>query len=191
VKTRTGIADLPGFVDSLRLLLESERYSFTDIALMFGVTRERVRQLAAKFGIEGGGRAQRGLYDVRVWDDVAHRFVPRTRGDVAAENERNRRARARVELEERRIARRASLIEAIRSLSQSLGRSPTTLEVARVFNPNLTKNSAGGLLSWLWTSSKDREYARCSREMYEAAGCKVRGRGTLGHRNYTPKDVAA
>ncbi len=44
--------ELPGFADSLRLLVERERYSLTDIGLMFGVSRERARQWVAREGFE-------------------------------------------------------------------------------------------------------------------------------------------
>ena len=74
-----GIAQLPGFAASLRILLDDEQYAMTDVALMFGVSRERLRQLVARYGM-AVPLTGRGLKSVRIWDDSAHRFQPVARG---------------------------------------------------------------------------------------------------------------
>lgn len=83
-----GIAALPGFAESLRLLIEREEYTLEDIGMMFNVSRERIRQLADKHGISaraygpGGHRVagpKAGFQ--REWDDANHCFrtVPQAR----------------------------------------------------------------------------------------------------------------
>jgi hypothetical protein len=79
VSTKTSVTQLPGFVESLRLLVEREQYSLTDIGLMFGVTREYVRQLCGRNeivtpprGAVSGTKAR----VVREWDDERHCFRP-------------------------------------------------------------------------------------------------------------------
>lgn len=77
----TGIANLPDFVESLRLLTQREQYSLTDIAWMFGVSRERIRQLCDIHHIAHAGRGDPigVVQHERVWDDVRHRFIPVSR----------------------------------------------------------------------------------------------------------------
>ena len=77
--TSVGIAQMEGFVESLRLLVQFEEYSLTDIGMMFGVSRERIRQLCIRYDIEvphhgvvSGPTAQ----VQREWDDDQNRFVP-------------------------------------------------------------------------------------------------------------------
>lgn len=92
-----GIASLPGFEASLRLLVEREGYSLTDIALMFIVSKERIRQLCAKYGIATPTPGTGGLNAIRLWDDRTHRFYPIKRpalADVQSGERRAKRARA-------------------------------------------------------------------------------------------------
>lgn len=74
--TRVGLRQLPGFDESLKLLVEREQYALADIGMMFGVSRERIRQIEARVGAKRIDTHNRGLYCVRVWDDAQHRFVP-------------------------------------------------------------------------------------------------------------------
>lgn len=124
-----GIVGLPGFVESLRLLVQREQYSLTDIGLMFGVTRERARQLVTANAIEYPAGTIRGLMARRVWDDEAGRFRPVGRGDLRRQAHRkrvahNRRARA-VQVAERRTRIMAASAE----LWTKLGRMPTDAEI--------------------------------------------------------------
>ena len=81
----SGIAGLEGFADSLRLLIEREKYTISDIALMFCASRERIRQLAVHFGLSTGQGKGGGLFATRVWDDADHRFYPVSKGRLAEE----------------------------------------------------------------------------------------------------------
>ena len=118
---------MPGFNESLRLLVERERYSFHDIGLMFGVTRERVRQWCAIRGIgHPVARGGRGLHAIRVWDDVAHRFQPVSRDALRAERLAGRRKQHHAEVQ----SRRGRIVAAIVGLRAQYGREPTWREVA-------------------------------------------------------------
>lgn len=78
-KTRPSVTTLPGFVESLRLLVEREKYSLLDIGLMFGITREYVRQLCGRNGIATPPRGNVSGVSARVvreWDDERHCFRP-------------------------------------------------------------------------------------------------------------------
>jgi hypothetical protein len=94
-----------GMVESLYQLIEVEGHRQTDVALMFGVTRQRVHQWCRVIGLRS---KQNGLG--RRWNDATHRFEParydpklghRRRADYraqydAARQERWTRARAAV-----------------------------------------------------------------------------------------------
>ncbi len=66
------VANVPGFVASLDLLLNDEKYTLSDVALMFGLSRERIRQYRNKHRIASQGHQK----IIRVWDDTRNRFVP-------------------------------------------------------------------------------------------------------------------
>ncbi len=126
-----GIAQLPGFSESLKLLVEREQYSLTDIAMMFGVTRERVRQLVEREGLATVPHT-RGLNAVRVWDDTTNRFYPQRR--VSWRNER-RLHRAFQEAHTYQLGiqyRRLTVVLVLLRLRRELGREPMwpELEVA-------------------------------------------------------------
>ena len=114
----------PDFVPSLRLLMEQQEYSATDVGMMFGVSRERVRQWCAKYSIE-----QRGLYrgeNTRCWNDATNRFEPSSAGSRYAKRlEANRNAR-RAWREQRRL----SIVRRLKELESELGRIPTNREMA-------------------------------------------------------------
>lgn len=68
-----GLINCPEFVEALFTLLVDEEYSLTDVGLMFGVSRERVRQWAARFEIETIHAGSQ-----RVWNEAEGRFVTHT-----------------------------------------------------------------------------------------------------------------
>lgn len=95
----TGVADLPGFTESLDLLLHREQYTYTDIAMMFGVSRQRIEQLAERmFPNRSRREGWLGMRSLRVWDDNQHRFIPIPKGVLrkhARETKRHIRAHVR------------------------------------------------------------------------------------------------
>lgn len=118
----------PALGASLRLLVEHEQYARVDIAAMFGVSSERVRQWTHQLGITYPANTPRGLRAQRVWDDAAHRFRP-IRNDVvraarrvnaaAAERAERQRARALVIADAR-----AQLLATARQLYAESGHYP-------------------------------------------------------------------
>lgn len=122
----TGVRRLAGFDESLRLLLVDEQYSVTDIAMMFDISRERVRQLRDQIGIPFvKHRKSVGLHCTRLWDDTLHRFRPVSNRDLRT---------ADAHLRERKVFttvtdRHAERVQRIRDLRVSLGRDPSWREM--------------------------------------------------------------
>ncbi len=165
----TGVAQLPGFVESLRLLLREERYSLSDIALMFGVSRERMRQIADREGMPVNGCRSVGLHCVRVWDDTAHRFRPVSRGLLRQQRQKDRIAENRAKRDSQYAERRAMAVATIRRLADALGRTPAHAEVCRALG---ISDAAGFLPGWL------RLYGDYSlAPLYREAGVEPLGRG--------------
>jgi hypothetical protein len=147
-----GIAHLPGFAESLRLLIEREQYSMHDIAMMFGVSRERIRQIANLMAVPHPGPGKVGLMALRVWDDDAHCFRPILRGELRRQRRRERVARRRQEHLARVNARRRALIATVQDLRRVLGRDPTYSEIAeRVFPGEPAKH---GVQACAWLLGK-------------------------------------
>lgn len=170
----TGIATLPGFEASLRLLIEREQYSLTDIAAMYGVSRERIRQLCARFAIASPSLP--GLHAMRVWDDQHHRFIPVPRAayqhGVAVADVRTRREQRHA----RRQARQQRVVDTYQHLCTTLHRTPTLAEWATaVCGGPLQRNESGRrLIAAFHPRSK-------LRDLYAAAHATPRQRGGAGH----------
>jgi hypothetical protein len=110
---------LAGFDDSLRLLIQVERYSLTDAGLMFGMTRQAMHQACIKRGIvHPDGNHRRGLRVMRVWDDETNSFVPQTRPEVRREQARVRVAALREARRQTLQWRRNAIVEAVRGLDR-------------------------------------------------------------------------
>lgn len=85
------------------------------VGLMFGVSRERIRQLAGRVGVAVPFTGGRGLYAVRIWDDSAHRFRPVGRGVL-----RRQRARSKWAVRQQvRAGYRAHVEAALRALAEA------------------------------------------------------------------------
>ena len=177
----TGIAALPGFRRSVALLVKSERYSLTDVALMFGVTLERMRQLCKKLGIEQPGGSV-GLLAVRIWDDEANRFRAVGRGELSARPIRARVEARRVSRRQHRQAVRMNVTATIHDLHTELGRVPTIGEVGAKLWPGVPSGQAGARLAARWYPSAARPaYKAIFREIYASAGLVPRPTGSPGH----------
>jgi hypothetical protein len=154
-------------------LLINEGYGLTDIALMFGLSCERVRQKAVRLGI-----AYTSGTKPRVWDGRLGRFRFRELAEQRAE----RRLLQRVELEHRLGARRAAQVAALRALRAELGRTPTLVEVAARCGFVIT------VLYTTWGYTPQQKVCRAtaaeaSAALYAAAGLVPRGTGSPGHIN--------
>jgi hypothetical protein len=61
----------PEFEASLREIVGRQQYTLDDVAIMFGLSRERVRSFCWKFKI-----ATQRTHRRRVWNDATHEFGP-------------------------------------------------------------------------------------------------------------------
>lgn len=180
-----GLAADPAFVPSLRLLVERERYSLEDISMMFGVSRERIRQLCKQHQVVHPDSARRrGLTMVRVWVDALNRFMPMPKESVVRA-QRQRASLVRLSAHTKAVAdRRAHIVEQVRSLAAELGRDPTVGEIATKLSG---RPMAGGrapmyiIAKWGAPGSTTKErYRRVMAELREAAGIQARPRGFHG-----------
>lgn len=154
-------------------LLINEGYGLTDIAMMFGLSLERVRQKAARLNI-----AYTSGTKPRVWDDQLGRFRFRELAEQRAEQ----RLLRRVEFEHRLGAHRAIQVTALRALRAELGRTPTLGELAARCGFDLSSLYT----TWGYTPQQKRCRAtarEATAALYAAAGLVVRGQGSPGHIN--------
>lgn len=173
----------PDFVPSLRLLVERERYSITDIALMFGVSRERVRQWCARHGIDNPNGWRVGLNCIRMWDDDANCFVAVPISDLRRVEAERRRISRKAALAARRAKRRESAIAAVRALYEKLGRELTAVEMAEaIYRHPVPQKSAMPLIGGAMGLDEQGKYRPGSiRELREAVGMERRPAGARGH----------
>lgn len=133
--------------ESLRLLIAHHGYTVTDVAPMFGVCRELVRQWCERFGIvRPYGRA----VCHRVWDDTRNEFLPwtgrmRQRRKVVAHRAERRKIR-----EDRAVRQRekqAMIRQQIAALWARLGRVPSLLEcAAEVYGRSIAPSASAPML---------------------------------------------
>lgn len=177
-----GITNLPGFGDSLRLLVERERYSYKDIALMFGVSFQCVQQWCNARSIHHPDRAlSRGMNAYRVWDDSRHCFAPVSRAAVTAKRKSAGRARRWAARADRRANRQFAIVRRLVALSARLGREPSWLEMALdlgIMNANGSSACARVIGRFDTSSASTPEKVRRFRE---ATGIRPRGAGGAGH----------
>lgn len=188
--SRTGITDLPGFAESLRLLVEEERYTLTDVAMMFDVSRERIRQLAERFAINVQWGEGRGLYATRLWDDEKHRFRPVSNVRLRTRATFDRALARGAALHRIRHERLAFAIPILHALQDQLGRSPTWGEMAEALGvaPAADSFAPSRMLSWLKvpTTMDTRSARKGARRrsvawFWKAVGMTPRPRGGPGH----------
>ena len=163
--TDVPIADIPGMLDSLNALLESG-YSFTDVGVMFGVSRQRVAQWRDQYGLKGSDGRSPGY---RVWDEARNRFVTATREEALVRARAHLRARRRTDLRERQETERRRHMEALVRLSETLGRPPTLAELAA--DLGLAGIAQSAARYWRGVNGA-RTNADMTKEMYRAAGLR-------------------
>lgn len=167
-----GIAQLDGFDESLRLLVEREEYSATDIALMFCVSRERIRQLSYARGITFDKSRTNGLNAVRVWNDERHCFEPVRKGVLkqmeyfseVAERERVR--------EYVRAGYRAHIVAALTALASEANGLPVSRADAwqAVSGRSSQATYATVSLAASWDSSRKTQYRNVMQEIARETG---------------------
>jgi hypothetical protein len=175
---RTGNSD---FADSVRLLIEREEYSQTDIGMMFGVSRERVRQWCKVLGIKLKTKG-RGLKSVRVWDDFQNCFKPFPKR-VVKKMARNRQNEIKkLHQDQQKHERRVWLSSQVCDLNSKLGRAPTILEILARIKKHTSgkyplKHCQGARVANYWGIPKGVDYKAIVAEIYVSAGLSPRGRG--------------
>jgi hypothetical protein len=146
-----GVRLLDGFEESLRILVEEERYSTTDIGAMFGVSRERIRQLCVRFGIKPVSTTHElGMFAVRLWSDTENRFAPAKRSQFTqAQDEVRSRERTKKRADDR-AQHRAEVLAAAEALLAE-GGEVTMLAVARrLFGEQVHRNAASPRVRSKW-----------------------------------------
>ncbi len=183
----SGITSLPGFVESLRVLVAREEYSLTDIAPMFGVSRERIRQIVGREQIPVH-EYSKGSHARRVWDDVAHRFRPVSKRATAEAAERTR-VESRAAIVERvRNAYRLHIETAVAALAaREAGRLTRVSDVYEaIWGRSTTVTGASpALIGALHLRSANRPTAPTLREWLAKRGINIQRPGK-GRRVPTP-----
>lgn len=166
---------IPGFCESLNSLHNDHGYGITDIGVMFGVSRMRVRQWFDQYGIPY--QCKRGTV-FREWDDNSNRFTERSSKQIhqaySLVKARNRKQLSEAALMEKK----AKYTQILKELNDELGRPPTLIPEFQNRIGCVWQNAAR-----LW---KNGSWAKATRLMYQSAGLEVRHAGGLGHRAYDP-----
>lgn len=172
----TAVSEIPGFVSSVRWALQ-DGFSLTDVGVMFGVSRERVRQWCEEFEIERG-KHEGSQY--RLWSDEENRFVPvsqETMYQLAYEYHHDR---VDQEQESRRKERRSAQVEAMKKLAKRFGRTPTLSELEEEYGeswPSIARD-------WGYDPQDDSEgssYSAAYDRLCDAAHVPRRATGGAGH----------
>jgi hypothetical protein len=117
----------PEFEDSLRELVGRQNYTLDDAGMMFGLTRERIRQLCWKYNI-ATHRAS-GVHNIRIWNDVTHEFEPSSRGAWTKQKRVARGALRRAVATARINERRAEMVTCLLVEAASIGRPLSAREM--------------------------------------------------------------
>ena len=171
----------PGFTESLRILVEEELFTLTDIAEMLGLSRERVRQLCAARGIRrpllSGPRQI-----VRVWDDRTNRFRPLLQQDLTRACRAIQSELRQLEFHRRRTAKRESIRATLTELKSALGRDPTVREMYVALGG--TAADEGARVWWImsrWGQNRDMTARQTWEQILSSAGIRPRKPGSPGH----------
>lgn len=172
--------DNPEFVPSLRLLVCREEYSLTDIGLIFGVSRERVRQWCVKYRIEHpagrlGPMTGHGQTFRRMWDSSSNRFRPiRVRDINRARQERKTAARID-DLRARQSVRRERIIRTVRNLAATLGRPPGVQELGRALtHGRKPEHQLAPIIVGMWGSVRGpRKLRQIENEIERLTGIRI------------------
>lgn len=161
-------------IDDLSVVaLINQGYGTLDIGMMFGVSRERARQIAKRQGRKTVGSLP------RVWDDRLNQFRAITRKKRDDRRLMIKRALRHRIVARRREARRVHDLTVLRTLAEELGRVPTLLELAAV----LGKSVPAITLDWGRDQKKTGGHKAATAKLYRAAGLEVRSVGYMGWRS--------
>ncbi|KKL59408.1 hypothetical protein LCGC14_2215670, partial [marine sediment metagenome] len=169
-KSRNGCTCRSPMDDLSVVALINQGYGLTDIGMMFGVSRERVRQIAMRQGRKTAGSLP------RVWDDKLNRFRVITRKERDTRRRLIRRALHHRTVRQRREVRRVHELTTLKALAKQLGRVPVFQELVTAVG----KSVAGISLDWGKDRKKPGGYGVAMARLYRTAGFEVRGVGYSG-----------
>ena len=164
------IKEIPGFREAL-VELATDGWPLAHIGLMFGVTRERVRQWYRDLGLRSSSRGMLKTPARRIWSWEHQRFIPIDIKEYKSrQNHRDRRTAHRFSPEKWR-ARQEELATRLAALAKTLGRVPTTEDITRAWGCSFHGVLARG---WpdRWGSYRDR-----MQQWYAMAGLEALGPG--------------
>jgi hypothetical protein len=172
----TPVEQIPGLLESVRYLL-GDGYGLTDVATMFGVSRERIRQWATKFDIQ---RHTKSGSSFRLWDDAARRFVPVSTQRMVAVARRHHERQLDLAASQHQESVRQEHLTAFKRLARQFGRTPTLGEL------EVELGTAWPQIARSWgydsnSSESDATYAAAYRNLCEAAHVPPRSVGGAGH----------
>jgi hypothetical protein len=177
IRSKSCVYEIPGFQASLTSLVD-QGYALNDISLMFGVSRERVRQWLRKFSLTSIAKET----PMRRWDDTRNEFVP----CPAREHPHSAMGGRRRAVEENKARRRAArqkrqviLTKQLKEFAATLRRTPTLGEIQDEF---------GTCWQALVYSFMERTHEQQSvrlRRWFASAGLTVRATGFPGWRDVT------
>lgn len=172
----TSVSDIPGFVEAVRLAVQ-DGFSLTDVGVMFGVSRERVRQWCKQYDIEQGDHHSS---QYRIWSDDESRFVPVSQERMYELAYKYHQDRVNKEREDRLNEHRSAHVEAMKKLAKRFGRTPTLSELEDEVGeswPNIARD-------WGYDAqdtSEEAGYAAAYRRLCDAANVPRREPGGGGH----------
>ena len=172
------LVDHPHFRNSLRSLIEDHGYGLTFVALMLGVSTERVRQWSNRIGIKRSKGSQH-----RIWDDTVNRFVA-VGGVKDYRKIKTAASGPRAMARKRSEKRRRVALWVLKDLAEDLGRAPFHSDLADAYN--LDQPLLNGMLAIVSTKGSISE--QCA-EFWAEAGFEYgnaaelgRGRPELDHK---------
>lgn len=166
--------------DSLERLAQ-QGYGMEDTAVMFGVSRERVRQWAEKYGLTEQFKVLGKGTKPRMWDAEQGRFVAQTWTNFRADQHGAVIETQRQTRRQRRKARRRRLVSELRALAARLGRTPVSLEVSEAMGTSWSDILTNFRGRSRWKARQHTPYRSLHRRFYRLAGLSPRPRGTPGH----------
>jgi hypothetical protein len=124
---RIPVKQIPGFLESIEQL-SIYGYSYTDIGVMFGLCRERIRQYFREYGLQTN-ETRGAMY--RIWDDEKNCFVPIATKDLQERLKETLREKREKQKEEDRETRKQIHIQAIQDFFGEHRRTPSLAELGK------------------------------------------------------------
>lgn len=160
--------------EPLSLLLD-QGYTMTDISVMLGISRERVRQFVARWNLSVFSKH---ITARRIWDDETNRFHPVSEAKYQELHKQQHRKR----LTTWRHNRQKRMVNRLKKLAAGLDRTPTLGEFAVAwFGRKLTDNALSPMICGAWSRSGGESAATITKTLYSKAGLTVRSTGSPGH----------